>query len=168
MGYILTNGEYYIAYTQTGKINKITDASKAHIFKTKEKAEFKMCQASGKTRGYHLEYAKSTKPARIVYPPEVRQRIYHDADGKCALCGKSIIYDDMTLDHIKPLAMGGEDNVNNLQCACFTCNQIKGSALPEEFANRVTDIFLYQMQKKNANRLSWRLTRLMLNSLCRI
>ena len=71
---------------------------------------------------------------------------------RCALCGKKIKYCDMDLDHIVPLAMGGADDVANLQCTCVTCNRIKGSILPEEFDERITEILLYQMKQKAKGR----------------
>lgn len=53
----------------------------------------------------------------------------------------------MTLDHIVPLAMGGADAVENLQACCLACNHFKGSVLPVDFMQKITDIFLYQMEK---------------------
>ena len=61
----------------------------------------------------------------------------------------------MTLDHIIPLAMNGADDVSNLQCTCKACNQFKGSVLPDDFMERVTEIFLYQMDKRNHKNLLW-------------
>lgn len=74
--------------------------------------------------------------------------IYNTAQGKCVLCGRKITYDKMTLDHIVPLAMNGTDDVGNLQCTCEACNLFKGSVLPDDFMERITRIFLYQMDKK--------------------
>lgn len=45
---------------------------------------------------------------------EIRELIYNIAKGRCALCGRKITYDNMTLDHIVPLAMNGADDVSNL------------------------------------------------------
>lgn len=61
----------------------------------------------------------------------------------------------MTLDHIVPLAMNGEDDVRNLQCTCESCNLFKGSVLPEDFMDRINEIFWYQMEKKNHRNLLW-------------
>ena len=88
---------------------------------------------------------------------EVREMIYHSTDGKCALCGRKLVYDDMTLDHITPFVMGGEDNVNNLQGTCKACNLFKGSILPDDFMERITEIFMYQMEKKHKGKLKWKI-----------
>lgn len=54
----------------------------------------------------------------------------------------------MSLDHIVPLSMGGEDSMENLQAACFACNQFKSNILPEDFMDRIIKIFLYQTERK--------------------
>lgn len=94
---------------------------------------------------------------RVKFPKEVRQLIYHKADGRCALCGRKILYDDMSLDHITPLSMDGADSVENLQSTCISCNMFKGSVLPEDFFERITEIFMYQTEKKMGNTLKWKL-----------
>jgi len=65
------------------------------------------------------------------------------------LCGNPIAFEEMTLDHIVPLAMGGADEVENLQCSCKACNQFKGSILPADFFDRIQEIFLYQIKKEH-------------------
>ena len=40
-----------------------------------------------------------------------------------AYCGSQ---EDLTLDHIKPRSLGGEDTSVNVLCACHSCNQSKG------------------------------------------
>lgn len=91
--------------------------------------------------------------------------IYNTAKGRCALCGRKIIYDKMTLDHIVPLAMNGADDVSNLQCTCEACNLFKGSVLPDDFMERITEIFLYQMDKKEGKRLLWKIVHKILNKM---
>lgn len=33
-----------------------------------------------------------------------------------------------TIEHVKPLSMGGKHSWNNVRCACFQCNSAKGDA----------------------------------------
>lgn len=40
---------------------------------------------------------------------------------------------EITLDHITPRALGGSDQVENLQLACYPHNQEKGFMTQEEF-----------------------------------
>ena len=48
-----------------------------------------------------------------------RRDIYNRFDGHCAYCGKSIEFDDMTIDHILPQSKGGKDTVENTVPACL-------------------------------------------------
>lgn len=161
MAYVLTNGKYYIRMTETGAVAKTDNIREARVFLTECKAEERMQKSPGKTKGYYIfeidEYStQSITKKRKRYPKEIREMIYYKADCKCALCGREISYDNMTLDHIYPLAMGGEDKVDNLQCACEPCNLFKGSILPDDFMQRITEIFMYQMGKKYKDRWKWK------------
>ena len=71
----------------------------------------------------------------------------------------------MTLDHIKPLSMGGEDELNNLACTCYPCNLFKGNILPDDFMERITEIFLYQLEKKYKSKLKWKIIHKILNKM---
>ena len=170
MAYVLTNGKYYIKMTDTGATAKTDNINEARVYLSVDKAKERMQKAPGKTKGYYIldvgTYSKYyVQNGRIRFPKEVREMLYHDADGKCVLCGRKIVYDDMTLDHIKPLARGGEDNANNLQCTCEACNLFKGSVLPDDFMERITDIFMYQMGKKHCESVRWKISRRLLESM---
>lgn len=148
--------------TETGAVAKTDNIDEARVYLTAEKAKERMQKAPGKTKGYYiLDIGTHSKyyisKGRIKFPKEVREMIYHNAGGRCVLCGRKILYDDMSLDHITPLAMGGIDDVNNLQSTCISCNQFKGSVLPDAFVERITEIFMYQMERKNNNNFKWRI-----------
>lgn len=172
MAYVLTNGSYYVRMTATGGVAKTKDINEARIYLTTEKAKERTIKAPGKTNGYYIhnietnaKYKLSRGKGRINFPKEVRELIYDTAKGKCALCGRKITYDKMTLDHIVPLAMNGADDVSNLQCTCEACNLFKGSVLPDDFMERITEIFMYQMDKKQSKRLLWKIVHKLLNKM---
>ena len=81
------------------------------------------------------------------------------------LCGRKILFEDMTIDHVTPLAMGGEDDVKNLSCTCYPCNLFKGNILPSDFLERITDIFLYQMERRHKDRVKWKIAHKKLNKM---
>lgn len=166
MALVITNGSYYVLYTDTGRTRKTTNINEAEVFPSIKEAVAAIKRAPKRTRNYYVCDTKTKKICwrqnkhklqRKRYSQDVREMIYNNAGGHCELCGRKILYKDMTLDHIIPLAMNGPDEVENLQCACELCNKAKASALPEEFIDRITSIFLYQMEKKYANSLKWKI-----------
>lgn len=166
MAFVLTNGSRYITVSSTGKIGKTTNIEEADVFPSINKAIEVINRAKKKTTNYHV-YDMETKricwknnkkkKKRKQYSQEVRELIYRQADGYCQLCGKKLTYNQATLDHIIPLAMGGSNSVDNLQLSCIQCNRLKGSILPETFVNRITDIFIFQMEKKHGKSLKWKI-----------
>jgi 5-methylcytosine-specific restriction endonuclease McrA len=53
----------------------------------------------------------------------IRERLYQDQEGYCWLCHKPIKHPaQMTLDHVRPLAKGGSNRIENLKLAHKWCN----------------------------------------------
>ena len=71
----------------------------------------------------------------------------------------------MTLDHIVPLAMNGADDVSNVQCTCEACNRFKSSLLQDDFMERITELFLYQLDQQQHQRLLWKIAHKILNKM---
>lgn len=94
---------------------------------------------------------------RKKYSQATRKLIYNKYDGRCQLCGRKILFSEMSLDHHIALSMGGVDDVSNLECTCLSCNQFKSNIAPELFEDRINDIFMYQMSKKYGNKLRWKI-----------
>lgn len=164
MALVLTNGQCYIATKKSGGIIKTPHIEEAQRFSNVYSANRKLLKAPGKCRGYYILKISNGKKRR-KYSTDVRKMIYNKADGCCVLCGHKILFEDMTLDHIIPLAMNGPDEVDNLQCACEFCNGAKASALPEEFIDRISNIFLYQMEKKYADKFKWKIVHKLLGKM---
>lgn len=189
MSYVITNGEYYIKYLHRAQITK--DIEESYKFETIDLAKEILQAASNVLKDYYvynlktqrkcwrimteeeleelrarkkIKRTKSGKIKRKTYSPDVKKLLYIKADGKCELCGKKILLDDMTIDHVKPLSMGGEDDVSNLACTCLPCNVFKGNILPENFLNRINDIFMYQTEKNTKHKLKWKIVHRLLQS----
>lgn len=60
--------------------------------------------------------------AELVDLDEMHER----HDGRCGICGNPVARFDMTVDHIKPVSLGGPHNEANCQPAHLRCNQAKG------------------------------------------
>lgn len=91
--------------------------------------------------------------------------LMHHQERRCQLCGCKITYDEMSLDHIVPLAMGGEDSLENLQATCEPCNSHKKALLPEAYFDKVNRTFVFQMNKKYSHNLLWKLSKLFIGRL---
>lgn len=62
--------------------------------------------------------------SRDAIPNALRARVY-DRDGRaCVECGAR---EDLSLDHVWPHALGGEDTFDNLRTLCRPCNSRKGA-----------------------------------------
>lgn len=166
MSIIITNGEYYIYLNENRGCKKTEDRSEATVFANVDEAVKCIKDAPGKTRSYYVYdtetkikvfYAKGckNKARRKKYSTTTRKMLYNKYDGVCQLCGKKLTLKEMTLDHIVPLACGGIDDVSNIQIACKQCNWLKADSLPEDFADRISSIFMYQMGKKRKGNFLW-------------
>ena len=172
MAIVLTNGEYYISYDRrTGGITKTDDIMEAQVFCSCNAAMEKVFKAPGRCRGYYPYDVDDTvgrgkiKAGRKKYSKEERRMVYNRAGGCCKLCGQRLLLEDMTLDHIVPLSMGGRDELGNLQAAHRECNQFKSNILPEEFLGRVAEVFIYQMDISHGGSVMWGIVRGMLKKL---
>lgn len=55
------------------------------------------------------------------------------AKGTCHYCGRSFPPQELTMDHIVPVARGGRSTKGNLVTACKACNNAKKQLLPMEW-----------------------------------
>lgn len=56
--------------------------------------------------------------------------------GRCACCHE-VLGDNFHRDHIVPLALGGDNNIGNIQLLCPICNSKKGAKDPYKWANQI-------------------------------
>ena len=54
------------------------------------------------------------------------------AKGVCHYCGQTFSADELTMDHLIPVARGGTSTKGNVVPACFACNQSKAAQTPAE------------------------------------
>lgn len=50
----------------------------------------------------------------------------------CALCCGRMTESDVVIDHIMPVALGGDDDARNLQAVCRVCNAVKSDRHPDD------------------------------------
>ena len=84
----------------------------------------------------HVKYGYP-KGKRPKISKTKRKRIFEKCKGRCAYCGKVIALGtfDACIDHVKPLAKGGNNEDENLVMACRKCNSSKHDKTLEEWRN---------------------------------
>lgn len=166
MATLLTNGTYYISLNKNGGVIKVTDINKAKDFVSVEKAIAQKNKAPGKCAGYYfintdaqadipVEKNKMTTK-RKSFSANDRLEVYRKTEGHCYLCGDFVDFDSFEIEHKVPISKGGTNDLSNLFCSCHTCNLIKHDIYPEDFMERITKIFMYQMEIKNRKSLKWK------------
>lgn len=76
---------------------------------------------------------------------EVRKIVYERYKGKCAICGKSIAYEEMTIDYIIPASKGGGKDFANMQCTCDSCNCMKHYLTMDEFMRKLWKVTVHNL-----------------------
>ena len=62
------------------------------------------------------------------FSAEQRRILWNEAASrKCEGCGKSLTWDDFTIDHIDPHSKGGRSRLENAALMCRVCNSTKGN-----------------------------------------
>lgn len=64
------------------------------------------------------------RPRRPEIPDVLRLAVYERDGYACLECGA---HDRLSLDHIWPYSLGGQDTYTNLQTLCLPCNSSKGA-----------------------------------------
>jgi len=81
-----------------------------------------------------LKYVRVKNHNRVKFS---RANIYARDDYTCQYCGKTFPSEDLTFDHVVPVATGGQKRWDNIVAACFRCNHRKGGRTPEEAGMRL-------------------------------
>lgn len=84
----------------------------------------------------HVKYGYP-KGKRPKISKAKRKRIFERCEGRCAYCGKGLELGtfDACIDHVKPLAKGGNNEDDNLVMACRRCNASKHDKTLEEWGD---------------------------------
>lgn len=86
---------------------------------------------------------RSVGGLRMLYRIAITNYLYPE----CPWCKRPITgQQDLTIDHIVPKAMGGTDNIENLQPMHKECNSLKGCSMPE--ITECTEIPVKKHRKK--------------------
>lgn len=70
-----------------------------------------------------LAYSASTGEREHI-PDSIRAAVL--SVGVCLFCGAT---ENLSIDHILPFSLGGNDDIENLQCLCMPCNIRKSNKI---------------------------------------
>lgn len=74
------------------------------------------------------------RPRATLALSDTRAAIWAMTDGHCWYCGvKTNPFDDFCIDHVRPVALGGADELENLVPCCTRCNRDKSKLTLEAF-----------------------------------
>jgi 5-methylcytosine-specific restriction endonuclease McrA len=77
---------------------------------------------------------------RFDYVPFSRANIYARDEYTCQYCGEKMPPNDLTFDHVVPVAQGGRKDWENIVTCCITCNREKGGRTPAEAGLRLVRV----------------------------
>lgn len=165
MAIVLTDGTHYIAHRSSGAVVKVSDIRDAQNFHTAERAMKQKNRAPGKCAGFYYidtdaegmgKDRQEARTRRKRFSVKDRLAIYRKTEGHCYLCGEFVDFDSFEVEHHIPISKGGTNDLDNLYCSCTTCNAIKRDIYPQEFMEKISQIFICQMQKKYGDSLEWK------------
>lgn len=100
---------------------------------------------------------KPVKVKRKIFSQEERTEVYRKTKGYCYLCGEFVDFNKFEVEHRVPISKGGTNDLSNLFCSCHVCNSIKRDIYPEDFMERITKIFMYQMNQRHGKKMLWKM-----------
>lgn len=76
-------------------------------------------------------------PKRRKLTKRERQVVYDKCGGHCAYCGAELPISRMQVDHVDPIALTGEDTLDNMLPSCRSCNNYKHTLTLEKFRQAI-------------------------------
>lgn len=70
--------------------------------------------------------------AYVQWDREDEDRAYELFEGKCAYCGKEVLFEKIEFDHFIPISSGGRTEPTNMLPCCTRCNRGKGGKFNRE------------------------------------
>lgn len=121
-------GIWHISYTENGKCVRKSSYSASPDTARKMLRDYAKEQKL-MMRDRPRPQLKPLKPIFWSRPITTRQekaQVWKRSDGFCRYCGKlTNPFVDFSVDHIIPLARGGPHSLDNMDCACRSCNSLK-------------------------------------------
>jgi len=92
---------------------------------------------------------KKPSPKRCSSGARTRKAVFEKTGGVCHICGGDL-GTRWAVDHVKPLAKGGQNTVENYLPACGPCNRLKWHRSPEAI-RRIMQLGVYAKKEIEHN-----------------
>lgn len=74
---------------------------------------------------------------KIYKNNDVRNKVLDMSKGRCWYCGTNINRKTLRIDHLKPKASNGDDDIKNYRPSCIFCNLSKNNLSLSQFRRRM-------------------------------
>ena len=78
-------------------------------------------------------FTRKSRTTRGSIPKRMKQEVYRRDEHVCVYCKMKCGSEELTIDHMIPLALGGLDEMTNWVTCCRACNQRKAAQPLEKF-----------------------------------
>lgn len=82
-------------------------------------------------------FTRTSRIGRGNIPRDMRESIYRRDSYTCQFCGLAFAPNNLTIDHLIPLSLGGLDEQTNYVTCCRACNQRKANQPLSDFARTI-------------------------------
>lgn len=86
------------------------------------------------------EHQYNCENQRKLMTQDLRAKIIERDECICQICNKKCRYDEIEIDHIKPVSKGGKTAISNLQVLCSTCNRQKSNKWLDDMSSSYNNI----------------------------
>ena len=83
-------------------------------------------------------FTRKSRTTRGSIPKRMRQEVYRRDERVCVYCGVECRAEDLTINHMIPLALGGLDEMTNWVTCWRACNQRRAAQPLEKFLESLT------------------------------
>jgi len=115
---------------------RLSKGNASHGLRPSRKSAVKTRGNSAVRAGGRQSAARPRTVAGVAMKHVMRKTALRDCSQRCVYCATRLDQHTATLDHVVPLAHGGQHEHGNLVVACGPCNRLKGDRLPFEFFAR--------------------------------
>jgi 5-methylcytosine-specific restriction endonuclease McrA len=107
--------------------------SEAEKYQSRYANDFAFCVAERTRSGWRRQVLKKLNDGTINYAVLINER------KTCPYCGTKLTQDNIVIDHMDPITLGGQNTQSNLTACCRPCNQRKAGRAYVDWLDMLSD-----------------------------